>query len=351
MSGRRLAAAAALALAASPAEAYVRSTTPSGLWLWWSPRSVHYAVNDFSVNGAASVCSSSPSPPGPAAAAIAAVEASFATWSDAGGCTDMQAVDDGAIASTATGLDCRNLVVFRRGPCGGLVPAGDPCRLWDVNGGSTFNCADTYNCWDTDDPFHGDDRVIALTTVSYDDTRGEIVDADIELNAWAGAGPSPPGYSFTCVDPPAPTCSAPGDAGCIAIDVQNTVTHEAGHVFGLAHTQSQYCVPYVSLDSAATMCASASIGETAKRTLAQDDVDGICAIYPAGRPTSVSFGSGQIEPRAPSACTQESGCGCGTAGADGWLGLAALLLWRRRRTECPGRRRPPRGRQHTTAPA
>ena len=350
MSGRRLAAAAALALAASPAEAYVRSTTSSGLCLWWSARSVHYVVNDFAVNGAASVCSSSQYP---VASAVAAVEASFATWSGAGGCTDMQAVDDGTTASTATGLDCRNLVVFRRGPCSGLVPAGDPCRLWDVNGGSTFNCADKYNCWDTDDPFHGDDRVIALTTVSYDDTRGEIVDADIELNAWAGAGPSPPGYAFTCVDPPAPTCGAPGDAGCIAIDVQNTVTHEAGHVFGLAHTQADlYCDP---LGTTATMCASASIGETAKRTLAPDDVAGICAIYPyvypTARPTSVCFGSGQIEPRAPSACTQESGCGCGTAGADGWLGLAALLLWRRRRMERPGRQRPPRGRQHTTAPA
>lgn len=327
MSGRWPAAAAALTLAASPAEAFVRSTTSSGLCLWWSTRSVHYEVNDFTVNGAASVCSSSLDPVG---SALAAVEASFTTWSGAGGCTDLQAVYGGTTPSTATGLDCRNLVVFRRGPCSGLVPASDPCQLWDVNEGSTVNCADRYNCWDTGDPFHEDSRVIALTTVSYQDATGEIVDADMELNAWTGAGPSPPGYYFTCVDPPAPVCGTPGETGCIEVDVQNTVTHEAGHVLGLGHALSEYCYPTVSLASAATMCANASFGETAKRTLAQDDVNGICSIYPAGAPTNVCFGSGQVEPRPSSTCTGES-CGCGTAGAEGWLALVALLLWRRRR--------------------
>jgi hypothetical protein len=322
-------AAAVLVLAAFPAEAYVRSTTSSGLCLWWSTRAVHYEVNDFAVNGAASVCSSSLDPPG---SALAAVEASFTTWSGAGGCTDMQTVYDGSTPSTATGLDCANLVVFRRGPCDGLVPPGDPCLLWNVNGSSTFNCADKYNCWDTGDPFHGDSRVIALTTVSYDNGSGEIVDADIELNAWTGAGSSPPGYYFTCVDPPAPTCGAPGDTGCISMDVQNTVTHEAGHVLGLGHSLSQYCPPNVTVANEATMCATASLGETAKRTLAPDDVAGICAIYPAGAPTRASCdGSRLLVPRQSSSCQQPSSCGCGTAGAEGWLGLAALLLWRRRR--------------------
>ncbi len=328
---RRLtaAAAAALALAASPAEAHVRSTTASGLCLWWSTRSVHYVVNDFTVNAAASVCSSSP--PGQV---FIKVSDSFATWSGAGGCTDLSLVPDGRTPSTATGLDCQNLVVWRRGLCSGLVPPGDPCRLWNVNGGSTFNCADKFNCWDTDDPFHGDSRIIALTTVSYVDGSGEIVDADMELNAWDGSGPSPPGFYFTCVDPSLPTCAlgAPGQTGCIATDVQNVVTHEAGHVLGLGHSQSQYCYPLVPAANEATMCATASLGETAKQTLAPDDVVGICAIYVAGAPTRVTCnGSGLLDPRPPSACQQPSGCGCGTAGAEGWLALAALLLWRRGR--------------------
>lgn len=326
---RRLWAAAALCLAAAPARAWVRSTTAGGLCLWWSTHQVHYAVNDFSANPAASVCGSSPSPPGPAGAAMAAVGASFTTWSGAGGCTDLATVNDGRVSSTATGLDCQNLVVFRRGRCSGLVPAGDPCRLWDVNPGATVNCADKYNCWDTDDPFHASDLVIALTTVSYIDATGEIVDADMELNAWSGAGPSPPGFYFTCVNPPAPTCSAalPGEAGCISTDVQNVATHEAGHVLGLGH----------SLDPTATMYASSPLGETSKRTLALDDVNGICAIYPFGA-TSVCYGPGLVAPRPPSACrSASSGCGCGTAGADGWPALLLPLLRRRR--------------QYTTAPA
>ncbi|HEU4383895.1 MAG TPA: matrixin family metalloprotease [Anaeromyxobacteraceae bacterium] len=317
---RRLAGAAALLLWASPGDAWVRSTTGSGLCLWWSTRQVHYAVNDFAASPAASVCSSSPSPPGGAAAAIDAVRTSFTTWAGAGGCTDMQTVEDGTTSSTATGLDCRNLVVFRRGQCQDLVPPDDPCRLWDVDGSATVNCADKYNCWDGDDPSHGDSRVIALTTVSYDAGTGEIVDADMELNAWGGSGPSPPGFYFTCLDPPAATCGAPGQSGCISVDVRNVVTHEAGHVLGLGHSEV----------SAATMYPSALSGETAKRTLDPDDVAGLCAIYPSGQPTNVCYGSGQVAPRPSSTCERSSSCGCGTAGAEGWLGLLALLLWRRK---------------------
>jgi hypothetical protein len=318
---RRLLAAAALALAASPAGAYVRSNTASGRCLWWSTRSVHYAVNDFTMNAATQVCSSSP-----AGQVFASVQTSFATWGQAtvtgatGPCTDLDLVYDGPTPSTATGLDCQNLVVWRRGLCQDLVPPGDPCRLWSVNTAATVNCADKWNCWDTDDPFHADSRVIALTTVSYAQDSGEIVDADMELNAWAGSGPAPPGYYFTCVDTGG-TCGAPGQAGCIAMDVQNVATHEAGHVLGLAHSSV----------AGSTMEASAPLGETAKRTLAQDDVQGVCAIYPAGQPTRVTCdGTGLLAPRPSSTCEQPSSCGCGTAGAEGWLGLLALLLRRRR---------------------
>ncbi len=54
------------------------------------------------------------------------------------------------------------------------------------------------------------------------------------------------------------------------VDIQNTATHEAGHALGLDHTPVKE----------ATMFASAPDGETSKRSLHQDDIDGLCAIYP-----------------------------------------------------------------------
>ena len=52
---------------------------------------------------------------------------------------------------------------------------------------------------------------------------------------------------------------------CVSIDVQNTITHEAGHTLGLDH----------SADPSATMAASAPAGETSKRVLQPDEVAGI----------------------------------------------------------------------------
>ncbi|QED26320.1 matrixin family metalloprotease [Microvenator marinus] len=90
----------------------------------------------------------------------------------------------------------------------------------------------------------------ALTSVTYNAETGHIVDADIELNGEF--------HNFTV-----------GDDNP-EVDVQNTLTHEVGHFIGLDHTP----------EMTATMFASAAIGETRKRTLEQDDIDGLCAIYP-----------------------------------------------------------------------
>lgn len=301
---RRAALAAVALLAAGGVLGYVRTRSPKGVCLWWASRQVPYAVNDFTVNAAVQVCGA------PASTAVqSSVQASFTTWTQAtlGGaaspCTDLRLVSRGTTPSTNTGLDGVNLVVFRRGLCsdGAIVPAGDPCF-------AAGTCADGFNCWDTSEPQHAAEDIVALTTASYDTRTGEILDADMELNAWMGSGPSPPGYYFTCVNPVAPPCILPGQANCISMDVQNTVTHEAGHFLGLDHTSV----------AGATMAATASIGETAKRSLEPDDVQGICAIYPAGAPATTC------------GTVSKGGCGCGAGGAGEWLGLAALLLLRRR---------------------
>lgn len=90
---------------------------------------------------------------------------------------------------------------------------------------------------------------IGLTSAFYDTSNGRIFDVDIEFNAEY--------FEFTT------TTENP------RADIQNSLTHELGHFFGLAHSNEQR----------ATMYASAPEGDLEKRDLHQDDIDGICHIY------------------------------------------------------------------------
>ena len=58
-------------------------------------------------------------------------------------------------------------------------------------------------------------------------------------------------------------------AGTHAFDIQDVATHEIGHVYGLGHVSSTWN----------TMAATATLGETNKRSLASGDIAGIQGIY------------------------------------------------------------------------
>ncbi len=91
---------------------------------------------------------------------------------------------------------------------------------------------------------------LANTIITVNLQTGEILDVDMVLNDWKFTwGTTGKGADF---------------------DVLATVTHELGHVLGLAH----------STDSGASMYARANAGETSKRNLNKDDRDGLCALYP-----------------------------------------------------------------------
>jgi hypothetical protein len=95
----------------------------------------------------------------------------------------------------------------------------------------------------------------ALTLVWHNPDTGEILDADIQINMNKG-------QLAICEE----------DAcGSDQIDLQNVLTHEAGHFLGLAH----------SMEMTATMYGDAPLGETDKRQLETDDVDGLCVSYSA----------------------------------------------------------------------
>ena len=101
-------------------------------------------------------------------------------------------------------------------------------------------------------------NAVGVTSTIYNQNTGEIIAFDMELNNIT--------YLFSINGKPIKNKS-----GFLqpTIDIQNTVTHEAGHALGLDHT----------LNFAATMYASAPPGETSKRTLHQDDINGLCAVY------------------------------------------------------------------------
>jgi hypothetical protein len=104
---------------------------------------------------------------------------------------------------------------------------------------------------------------IALTTVTFEPETGELYDADIELNS--------ADYTLVPLDTP------PSDP--YTFDLQTVLTHEIGHFFGLAHSP---------VDAAVMNATGDSASGSKKRTLTQNDIDGICSIYPADRTRNVS---------------------------------------------------------------
>ena len=319
-------------LVASPAFAFVRSTTATpgtGKPLFWRNPQVTFKVNPSHFNSIPG-CTTS-------ADAMALVRASIPAWNqvkrsgESAACTSFHFVDGGDSASTAlgfnqtTGAPNENLVIFRSGVC--AAQFGEPlCTTPPVDKDGLPDlgpCIQKTNCWEHDSTI-GAGGTIALTTVTFDPSTGEIFDADMELQDWNGDPNAPTGWYFTCPGPPALACTGNtndaalySESGCVFMDIGNTVTHEAGHMLGLDHVCVQGAAPPANACPAggATMEPTAGLGDTDKRTLKADDIDGVCSIYPA--------------------ISNEGGCGCGTASASGLallgLFLAAFRPRRRRR--------------------
>src|SRR4051812_10714575 len=171
--------------------------------------------------------------------------------------------------------------------CGGLLLSRVPAyKVLDVAADGLPAVIFRNDTWQRPGHAPHDPSAIGLTTVMYVNTPGlpgdgTILDADIELNNV--------NYTFT-IDP----LNANARPGTQLADLENTLTHELGHVQGLAHTCWDHITPQPPLDNLGnpipdcndpdlplgvtetTMFPYASMpGETSKRNLSPDDVDGV----------------------------------------------------------------------------
>jgi hypothetical protein len=220
-----------------------------------------------------------------------------------------QHIDYAAAQASAS----RAFAAWTSAPCAG----GPPSITVEVNG--PISCAASeYNSdrgnanilvfredvW----PYVGGEDALGLTRIRFDPSTGEIWDSDIEVNA---------------VTEPLTV----GDPSPHSVDLDSLLTHEAGHLLGLGHTR----------DETATMFPGYVPGSIELRSLAADDVAGICEIYPPSR----QAGSASCEPRhgyadlcgadqpvpAPSDASPSTSTSCGLSSAPrGRHGTWALLL-------------------------
>jgi hypothetical protein len=233
-------------MVALPARAYVRAVTSAGVPVWWKNPNVSL---DFPLGA--------PPPAMTSDAYLQAARLAAAAWSGPTlACTDLViSIRETAEATADVGLDFRNVIVMRA------------------------------------DDWSYASNALAMTTVAKNTKTGEIVDADIEINAvdevWADL------------------VQDPSLADGTKYDFQNMLTHELGHVIGLAHTcsmasdsgprlldnQGQPELDCASPDlpaavASATMFPSVSPTDTSRRTLSPDDAQAACDVYPTSAPVS-----------------------------------------------------------------
>jgi hypothetical protein len=190
--------------------------------------------------------------------------------------------------SAWTEISCSNMTLVD----GGLT--SDPEATYRSGGESNTNLV----LWHDDGwSAVASSRAFALTSVTYNPETGVIADADIEINTEF--------YRLSAGEEPEAS----------HVDLRNTMTHEVGHFVGLDHTEIRE----------ASMFGTAPVGETAKRSLHPDDIEGICTTYPAEQRSQSQC---EDESDFPTSDLDQSSGVCTIAGADGPTpnGLALVLL-------------------------
>jgi len=118
--------------------------------------------------------------------------------------------------------------------------------------------------------WQADDSVVGLTTMTYTDKTGLIRYGKIELNE----------VNFIFIDAlPAGACTFSRQ-----YDLQSVLTHEIGHLVGLAHLSVEDALMREELgEDPATMSRAVDSCTIDFRTLEADDLEAACYVYPAGQ--------------------------------------------------------------------
>jgi hypothetical protein len=297
-------------LAPGRAEAYVRYKTDSGKPFYWPQSCVPvsaYPASMTDANGAMEMTTDQIMHAVTAASNAWSLPRTASDPSQGNACTYLQINVTESDGPTPTArYDYRNNFIFR---------TTSWCAPTDGPGMCTYDAS-----------------ALAITSVFVDKNTGEIKDGDIEVNAH--------GFIWADLDiNPSPDNQ----------DLQNALTHEMGHLIGLDHTcyiaasgapdpLDNNGNPVPDCDAAdatvraTTMFASAIPGDTQKRTLAPDDIQAVCDIYPIADD--------------PKLCPAEDGppasCRCGVGGrAPGAAAMVVaaaglvIALGRRRRARRP----------------
>jgi Matrixin len=224
----------------------------------------------------------------PGTAAFTAIRRSINSWNaQMSTCSGLRLSEGPPTESRFIGVDSNspsseNIIVFRSRLCSKVAPKTDPC--W-----RELACSNKFDCWENGA------NVVAVTLTTYDKDSGRLVDADVEYNA--GLQSEPGQFFFTTADMPACPPTSPATS-CVSTDVENTTTHELGHLLGLAHVSTLNSVMY----------KSAPPGEVTKRVLDEGSKQFICDVYPKGkdaRDCVVRPSSKELYPAA--GCAQSTG--------------------------------------------
>ncbi|MBC7974279.1 MAG: hypothetical protein H7138_04785 [Myxococcales bacterium] len=248
---------------------------------------------------------------------LAVIDDSLQAWNTGtASCSFFQLVNAGR-AAHEVGRDKINLIKFRDTTWGRPAIGDDPARMYNGN-------------------------AAGITTVIYiddntSDRDGAILDADVELN----------GVNFAI------SVNGQSNGRGSESDLQNTLTHELGHLLGLEHTcrldprepermdhegnPVPLCddIPAEPLRTPAqqaivdaTMYPTQTTGETSKSSLSSDDIAAICTVYP----TADDPGTCEAVGGTSGGCCSASGAGDRPDVGFLLAGFTLLFVMRRRKT-------------------